>query len=550
MVKLTPLKDLDFGFADARQYQSKQQFEKFKSIYFPDSAQINRIKDEPIYFVIGDKGTGKTALATYFISGQDKDIGGYSLFVQKEDFTRFYTFTKSVTEFDASDYGEMWKVVVSALICFQGSSDLLASGVMLSDKADKFFKTLQSMSFNSFDLSVFSAFKVLFSQMRSASQNFLGADYSSDAQFSFYLRAMQAYLNDVYLSLPPTSKRSFLFIDGLDARPTGGSGTHADHIRSVTGLLTAMLQLNHDGIAAQQSRAFRIVVLVRPDIFEKLELQNVNNIWRTNAIQIIYEVKFAKYRQSSLFHIADYLLYTQQEFFPQADYKLGTCWDQYLPDIVEHTPSAAKKSKKDDDAFIAIIRNTFNRPRDIIYYLTYWRTIALTKNDGNSAYFDPKYAREFKFIDYFNEYLLGEVRDSLAFYTDVSDYIAFIQFFHHLEKRLPKESRQSTRRVGELYDYRMPYFNSVDYYEAHKEYRDHFERSGQLIPEMFHKPELFLQLIYELGIVFYKTPGVNKPIWKTYNDAKASGDFRPQVRLDGEYRLHRGLARAIYRDFM
>ena len=67
---------------------------------------------------------------------------------------------------------------------------------------------------------------------------------------------------------------------------------------------------------------------------------------------------------------------------------------------------------------------------------------------------------------------------------------------------------------------------------------------------MFGKPERFLQLLYELGLVFYEAQGADRQIWKTYADAKADGDFRPQVRLDGNYRLHRGLARAIYKDFL
>ena len=114
---MIPIERLKFGFPDARQYQSPLEIERFKTIYFPDSQQINKLKSEPVHFVIGDKGTGKTALATYFINGLDDDTVGQSIFLQKEDFSRFYNFTKTIPDFDPSDFGEMWRALVALLIC-------------------------------------------------------------------------------------------------------------------------------------------------------------------------------------------------------------------------------------------------------------------------------------------------------------------------------------------------------------------------------------------------------------------------------------------------
>ena len=547
---LVPVKDLDFGFADAREYQTDKQVERFKTIYFPDTTQINQLKNEPAYFVIGDKGTGKTALATYFINGMDPDVTGVSVFLQKEDFTRFYGFASQQKEFDPSDFGEMWKTVFSLLICFRSVRDVKNNGVDIPDNVSIFFDALQKLSFNSFDMTVFSAFKILFSQIRATSKAFLNSDYLDPSHFSFYLRAMQSYLLNIFEETPLSDRRTFIFVDGLDVRPSEGTGSHEEHIVNVTGLINAMYQMNHDGLTSKRGRVFRVVVLVRPDIFEKLELQNVNNIWRTNTIQISYEVRFRTYKESKLFKLSDNILYTQQDFFPRPDYRTGECWDKYLPDEFIRIPSVATQEEKKEDSFIGILRNTFNRPRDIIYYLNYWKLISVSRKEGNSAYFDPEYTRDYKFRDYFNDYLLGEIRDSLAFYTDVSNYIVFLQFFHHLEPRLPKEKRESTRRLGDVYEVRRPYFSNTEYIETHREYKEYLLTNGITVPTTFEKPELFLQLLYELGLVMFRAPGATKVIWKTYAHAKAAGDFRPQVKLNGEYRLHGGLARAIYKDFM
>jgi hypothetical protein len=547
MVRIEALK---FGFPDARQYQSAEEVDRFKTIYFPDSRQINKLKNEPVYFVIGDKGTGKTALATYFINGLDPEIVGKSLFLQKEDFSRFYNFTKSIPDFDPSDFGEMWKAIIVLLICFHLTKDAVDAGRPISTEQAKFLESLNALSFNAFDMTVFSAFKVLFSQMKGAAHKFLQAEITDSSQFSFYLRAMQSYLSALVAVTSPPSQKTFLFIDGLDVRATEGVGSHEAHIANVTSLVNSMWQLNYQGFPGGMSEQYRVVVLVRPDIFERLELQNVNNIWRTNTIQISYAVKFKYYRQSDLFRIADYFLYTQQPFFPRADYRVGECWDAYLPDRVPHHPSSPGRPTLDDESFIAILRNTFNRPRDIIYYLDYWRIVAMVSNDGKSPYFDPKYTRTPQFRNYFNDYLLGEIRDSLAFYTDVSDYIVFIQFFHHLEKRLPQKEMPSTKNPGTTFLVRFPTFTHSDYAIAYREYRDYLDANKMAVPDMFGKPERLLQLLYELGLVFYEAQGSDRIIYKTYADAKADGDFRPQVRLDGNYRLHRGLARAIYKDFL
>jgi len=547
---MIPIERLKFGFPDARQYQSPLEIERFKTIYFPDSQQINKLKSEPVYFVIGDKGTGKTALATYFINGLDDDTVGQSIFLQKEDFSRFYNFTKTIPDFDPSDFGEMWRALVALLICFQLIKKSMENGQPIPPEQRDFIDKLNRLSFNAFDFTVFSAFKVLFSQMKGAARVFLDQEVVDLSQFSFYLRSMQTYLLRILSVLTAPPKKTFLFIDGLDVRPTEGVGSHEGHIANVTNLINAMWQLNYKGFPGEMSAWFRVIVLVRPDIFERLELQNVNNIWRVNTIQISYQVRFKYYTSSLLFRIADYLLYTQQSFFPRKDYLVGECWSAYLPDKIEHMPSDSKVGEKKDDSFIGILRNTFNRPRDIIYYLDYWRIVAMAHNDGKAPYFDPKYTRIPQFRNYFNDYLLGEIRDSLAFYTDVSDYIVFIQFFHHLEQRLPQIETPSTRNPGITFRRRLPTFSHEDFAAAYNQYITYLEASKISIPEMFGKSERFLQLLYELGLVFYEAQGADRIIWKTYADAKAEGDFRPQVRLDGNYRLHRGLARAIYKDFL
>ena len=58
------IKELKLGFSDAQNY-SQRKNKKFFNDIFVKNTFLDSLLDDNIYFLIGEKGTGKTAYATY-----------------------------------------------------------------------------------------------------------------------------------------------------------------------------------------------------------------------------------------------------------------------------------------------------------------------------------------------------------------------------------------------------------------------------------------------------------------------------------------------------
>src|SRR5882672_6913893 len=86
-LRLKPIKDLDFGYIDARQYLGGSG-QDFFARSFLKASHLDAILSHDVYFLLGEKGTGKTAYAVY-ISNHLKGYNGSMLFVEPFDYDSF-----------------------------------------------------------------------------------------------------------------------------------------------------------------------------------------------------------------------------------------------------------------------------------------------------------------------------------------------------------------------------------------------------------------------------------------------------------------------------
>ncbi|MCK5269093.1 MAG: funZ protein, partial [Spirochaetes bacterium] len=122
-------------------------------------------------------------------------------------------------------------------------------------------------------------------------------------------------------------KNHVLFIDGIDIRP--GVIPYKDYLECVKGLANAVWSLNNDffpKIRDSKGR-FRTVLLLRPDIFNTLGLQNQTNKVRDNSVFLDWRTTYPEYSNSSIFELSDKLLAAQQN----TELKLGEAWNYYFP---------------------------------------------------------------------------------------------------------------------------------------------------------------------------------------------------------------------------
>lgn len=60
------LSELDLGYGDAASYRKSRRYRNFFSEVFVRDEKLDQLMRDDSYFLIGDKGTGKTAYAVFF----------------------------------------------------------------------------------------------------------------------------------------------------------------------------------------------------------------------------------------------------------------------------------------------------------------------------------------------------------------------------------------------------------------------------------------------------------------------------------------------------
>lgn len=68
----TPIKDLKEPFNDALNYRTKPQKQFFNKVFLR-TADLKKCLDPSVYFLMGEKGTGKTAYAVYLENNSIND---------------------------------------------------------------------------------------------------------------------------------------------------------------------------------------------------------------------------------------------------------------------------------------------------------------------------------------------------------------------------------------------------------------------------------------------------------------------------------------------
>ena len=237
----------------------------------------------------------------------------------------------------------------------------------------------------------------------------------TESKFQINLLYIQKKFEEALGSLK-LEKNHILFIDGIDIRPRNID--FEDYLECVKGLANAVWTLNNDFFAQirDSKGRLKVMILVRPDIFSQLGLQNLNNKIRDNGVLLDWGTKYPTYRNSSLFKMADTILNTQQVEFQD----VGKCWDYYFPFTNEN-----RKGRK-DDSFVSFLRFSMFRPRDIITMMKILQENLKKDSQRKLPIIDDKDFENPLFRAKYSDYLLGEIKDYLAFYHSDADYELFL----------------------------------------------------------------------------------------------------------------------------
>ncbi len=189
----------------------------------------------------------------------------------------------------------------------------------------------------------------------------------------------------------------------------------------------------------------RVVLSVRPDIFDTIGLQNQSTKLQNNSVILDWLTTYRDCRNSSLFKIADRMLRWQQDSaLPE-----NAAWNYYFPykSINQWTKHA------NDEPFIDFLRLSLYRPRDINTMLVLLRDLKISDSTTNeSTVFSANDINDRRFLEKYSFYLLGEIKDQLSFYYSREEYEVFRGFFEYLYGRVSFSYEQFIEAYQSFYD--------------------------------------------------------------------------------------------------
>lgn len=514
--------DLNLGFSDAENYKKRENKELLNK-YFIKTEELKYILDNSKYFIIGDKGTGKTAYSIFLSNNEYKNTSSYINYIRETEYVKFIQL-KNEKHLTLTEYTSIWKTLIYLLIAQQIQKNETENTLFSKFSKFKPLKEAIDTFYNSaFAPEIINALSVieeskefaeLFSNIFKVGAENKTVESFTENKFQLNLMYIQQKF-ELSLGSLTLEKSHILFIDGIDIRPRNID--FEDYLECVKGLANAVWSLNNDFFANIKGSKGRIKVmmLVRPDIFSQLGLQNLNNKIRDNSVLLDWKTTYPVYNTSSIFKLADNILNSQQD----KNHELGECWNYYF----SFSPTV---NHRQENSFVSFLRFSMFRPRDIITMMTILQENLKNDKQRKLPVVDQLDFENVSFRKSYSDYLLGEIKDYLAFYHSDKDYELFLKFFEFLNG--------------------MANFTYDQFMKCYDEFATHIEKNDLDAPKFFESSDSFLQFLFDLNIICYiEDTEDQEPLIHWSFRERTYSNINPKVKEGVRYSIHYGLQKAF-----
>lgn len=520
------ISELNLGFNDAENYKSKENKVFFNSIFLRNES-LEKLCENHVFFLIGEKGTGKTAYAVYLANNNYKNNLSFIKYIRETDYLKFHTL-KQEKHLELSDYTNIWKVILYLLLAKEiqeKEKTLPILGKYL--KFHNLNKAIDDYYAQAFSPEIMYAINIveeskIVAELIAKYTNLKGEENTkisfSESRFQINLMYIQKKFEEALSSIKLTNSH-ILFIDGIDLRPS--SIPYDEYLECVKGLANAVWSINNDFFSSIRDSPgrLRVVLLVRPDIFESLGLQNGSNKLRDNSVFLNWMTTYQEYRTSALFKMIDTLLRAQQPNVMNE----GEAWDYYFP---YDPPKVKKKDLVSPTSFVEFLKFSMYRPRDIVTMLSILKENHMERGETeiNSVFTAEDFAN-YKFQNKLSDYLLGLIKDQLLFYYNISEFELFLKFFEYLNGRYA--------------------FTYNEFLNSYKSYTEFLSTNKKEKPNFFETPDVFLQFLYSLNILCYIEETQKGRLFRWCFREKTLSNISPKVKTHFRYEIHYGFSKAL-----
>jgi hypothetical protein len=506
-------------FNDALNYRSRGEKDLFNKLFLRTD-ELQQCLAPSTYFLMGEKGAGKTAYAVFL---ENNIVDGHKCQVTTMTETQYKRFIelKRQGRLNYSDYANIWR---SMLLFLVGRMLVLKSKGFFQKLTGK-FKTVErelaKWTKNALNPEMESAFEAITSASFAAS---LGqkdkAQFSADAktqekenapQLRHYLLETENALKEAISTLTLADSH-VLFVDGIDYRPE--SVSYSEYVECIKGLAEAIWQLNIEFFnTIRDSRGrIKIVLLVRPDVFHTLNLYNSNSRLQDNTVFLEWSTNENEFRGSNLFEVSGryFSMQNGNEISP------GVAWDHYYQDDLNQGAT-----------FKRLLKLTFQKPRDVLTFIRLTREVRIRAGHGGDNQFPADVLSQPAFTRKFAEYLLGETKNYAAFYMTQADFQNYLKFFQYLDGK----SRFSFAEFSKAYAEFLKWADGEDF-KAKAFLRD---------------AEALLQFFYDVNIIGYtESLAEDRETYYHWSYRERTPiDIAPKVKSAATLVINPGVAKAL-----
>ncbi|MBY4800141.1 hypothetical protein LGM57_22175 [Burkholderia cepacia] len=513
------LNDLQEPFNDAVNYKTRKQREFFNKIFLRTDDLAGCLQPS-VYFLIGEKGSGKTAYAAYLEANELNSHRCKLTTMTESQYKRFIELKRD-GKLAYSDYANIWRPMLLNMVCqaiVEKSKGFLAG---ITGKFKAIEQEINKFNKEALNPEVEVAFEMIrevnFSAEVGKEKVAKGAaerkSKSTDTteKIKHHLLETEGRIKAAIADIS-LKNHHVIFVDGIDYRPE--SVAYKDYIECIKGLGEATWQLNNDffGDIRDSKGRIKIVLLVRPDVFHALNLYNSNSRLQDNSVFLDWATTENALRSSRLYEAAGKFFSSQQAFAVDS----VSAADQYFV------------SSKEDAIFRRLLKNSFQKPRDVLTFIRIAKRITISKRAGGSLTFFPSdIGVDSDFTREYSDYLLGEIRNYAAFYMHQSDFASYLKFFQ--------------------------YFNGNSSFDFDR-FSSAFENfsswaGGESIAnrEYLRDPEALLQFFYDVNLIGYRESALedsDRFFHWSYRE-RSLNNLSPKIKTSGVLMINPGVAKAL-----
>lgn len=526
------LSEIDFGYGDAANYKNNRRYSDLFSKVFVKDEKLDSLMREDTYYLIGDKGTGKTAYSVFLENNEYKNTQSKVINLEATDYRIFLNLRK-LGFLQLSDFSRVWRIVLLVMIAESiGKKDIHAFGPKRSELFEQLKSKIDTYYESAYIPEISGTIKYVFDEACSAQAgiNFnalgLGGDLHSDfsqkviseytvQKFQNNLIEMEHQFRNAFKRLK-INKNKFIFIDSIDVKLN--DFTEQEYQSCIQGLAAAIWSVNTEIFRAMpESPGFlKVVLSIRTDMFTKLNLHNQANKIRDNSVLLDWRTTYKSYRNSALFQLCNNLLSYQNDIIGGT-----TPWDYYFP---WNTDSTNFDKRDVDDSFINCLRYSLSRPRDLISIMK-----AIQREHKKNGHGLVSTLEDFKSNNTENEisnYYLDEAKDWCLHKFSDEEFNTLTFFFQFLNGN----SKFTYSEYRDIFD---KYVQQVD------------KRHMEIFEEVLD-PDAFLQLLYDLNMIcYYDKDRYGNDLFRFCYREREIYNLAPQVKTDSVYGVHNALLKAL-----